>query len=232
MKWLQNRFYDRAKKEYILNSAQIKETLAMETLFIRFDKDKSGTLEMQELINMFRENQINISEKIIRELFRFADEDLSGTLTLDEFKSLLTNQRALDRFRELMIKERQKIQSISSLQNFSQNNKNQEGTVRFLPTDLRDMLKLLVNRIKYNSLQKKLEDVQQAQRKIFQDQGFNALSDGQPLKLNEEFFSMDSKDIKQKVKNLDDKSRPSSNEDFERNLQGTRYLKSTLRKQI
>jgi len=45
----------------------------METLFIRFDEDNSGTLEFHELTKMFKENQINLSDKIIRELFRFAD---------------------------------------------------------------------------------------------------------------------------------------------------------------
>ncbi|CDW80651.1 ef hand family protein [Stylonychia lemnae] len=224
MKWLQNRYFDRAKKEYILTDHQIKDTLAMETLFIRFDEDNSGTLELKELIKMFRENQINISDKIIRELFRFADQDHSGTLTLEEFKSLLVNEQALDRFRELMIQERKKAQRKSSEPLFMNSDSRDENQIRFLPTDLRDMLKLLINRMQHSGLQKKLEKVSCLQNNMAVKNNFK------PMKLNKAFFRMDGDQQKQKMKNLDLDDRVNSNEDFEKNINGTRYLTKHLQK--
>lgn len=91
MKWMKKRCIDKAKKEYILNDLELKETLAMEALFIQFDTDKSGTLEMNELFDMFKNNGIHINEQILREMFKYADVDGSGNLTVDEFKSLMTN---------------------------------------------------------------------------------------------------------------------------------------------
>ncbi len=81
----------------MLTDEELRQTLAIETLFIRFDSDQSGTLEMDELLQMFKSNHINVSRKIIKELFHFADADNSGTISLEEFKALLSNQKALDR---------------------------------------------------------------------------------------------------------------------------------------
>lgn len=61
---------------------------------------------------MFKSNHINVSERIIKELFNFADTDKSGKISLQEFKAILSNEKALDRnsnlshilgFRELMV---------------------------------------------------------------------------------------------------------------------------------
>lgn len=40
---------------------------------------------------MFRENGIIIDKKIIRDLFRNADVDGNGSVSLNEFKRLMTN---------------------------------------------------------------------------------------------------------------------------------------------
>lgn len=62
----------------MLNDKELRTHLAMEALFLRFDTDKSGTLEVQEMLDMFKENQIEIRSYIIKELFKFADSDGSG----------------------------------------------------------------------------------------------------------------------------------------------------------
>lgn len=39
MKWMRSKCYSKAKKEYMLNDEELRQTLAIETLFLRFDSD-------------------------------------------------------------------------------------------------------------------------------------------------------------------------------------------------
>ena len=54
----------------------------MAFLFKKFDTDNSDTLELNELMDMFKECNIKINEKIIRDLFREADIKKAGSLSL------------------------------------------------------------------------------------------------------------------------------------------------------
>ena len=40
---------------------------------------------------MFNENQIHINARVAKELFKHADKNGSGTVTLDQFKALMNN---------------------------------------------------------------------------------------------------------------------------------------------
>ena len=91
MRWLRGWCYDKAKKEYLLNDEEIRQTLELESIFKNFDADKSGTLDKKEILQMFKENHINISKGVIQELFKFSNSSHAGTLTLEEFKALLCN---------------------------------------------------------------------------------------------------------------------------------------------
>lgn len=63
-------------------------------LFNRFDEDKSGTLELEEMLAMFNEYGFNISEKDLWKLFSIVNERTNGKMTLEEFKRFMLDDKA------------------------------------------------------------------------------------------------------------------------------------------
>ena len=94
--WLKKRYSSTTYKDYLMNQEELIQNNNIESLFRKFDTDHSNGLDMQELFKMFKENGINLHRKIIKELFRQADADGNGAITLQEFKQIMTNKPALE----------------------------------------------------------------------------------------------------------------------------------------
>jgi Ca2+-binding EF-hand superfamily protein len=64
---------------------EIKNLEDIKLLFEKFDEDRSGSMEVDELYQMFSQNGINIQQEELLRIFNIVDEDGSGSLSLDEF---------------------------------------------------------------------------------------------------------------------------------------------------
>ncbi|XP_030748182.1 rhomboid-related protein 2-like isoform X2 [Sitophilus oryzae] len=58
----------------------------------QYDLDGSGGIEIREFIEMLRQND-EISEKIIKKLFKYGDKNKDKKITLDEFIDLVTDRK-------------------------------------------------------------------------------------------------------------------------------------------
>lgn len=53
--------------------------------FSHYDKDKSGTIDMQELKTIFEELGEKIPEERLKKIMELVDRDKSGSIDIDEF---------------------------------------------------------------------------------------------------------------------------------------------------
>lgn len=104
--WLKKRYKDVAKKEYTNTEAELLRHKEIEDMFLLFDINRSGTLEIDEISKMFTSNGISINKSNLIKLFQMVDKDNSGTLTFAEFKEFMLNETRQKEFTELMKKER------------------------------------------------------------------------------------------------------------------------------
>jgi len=66
----------------------------IKTLFNNFDEDRSGTMEVDELWEMFAKNGIDIQREELLRIFNIVDEDQSGSLSLEEFEKFILSPEA------------------------------------------------------------------------------------------------------------------------------------------
>lgn len=60
IQWLRKRFGSSASIHYLNSEDEVKILLETEDLFNRFDEDGSGTMELREFHELFKQNGINI----------------------------------------------------------------------------------------------------------------------------------------------------------------------------
>ena len=85
-----------------MNKDQIKKESEMAGVFNKFDFDKSGTIEINELHQMFMNYGIDIQKHELKSLFRIVDTDGSGALSLSEFIRFSSNAEANAVFKRLI----------------------------------------------------------------------------------------------------------------------------------
>lgn len=86
--------------EELLQHENIKE------IFQSFDHDKSQSLDIGELVKMFKQFNINISKTDLKELFDVIDEDKDNALNFSEFKNCTLSERGQRVFNRIMKKVR------------------------------------------------------------------------------------------------------------------------------
>ena len=123
-------------------------------MFLLFDTNRSGTLEIDEISNMFKSNGISIKKNNLIKLFQMVDEDNSGTLTFKEFKEFMLSQTRQKLFTELMKKERDQ-----QLQTFLEPGDVEEkvdkaSKIEYLPLSADTMIRHL----RYKAIRKTLYD--------------------------------------------------------------------------
>lgn len=81
LNWFRKRYRNTTKDQYIYTDGERKRCEEIIDMFQKFDKDKSGTLETDEIGEMFRQNGMAFTNKEIQKIFSIVDEDMSSTLT-------------------------------------------------------------------------------------------------------------------------------------------------------
>lgn len=74
----------------------------VENVFFKFDEDCSGTLECDELHQMFVENNIEVSFDQIKAIFDIVDTKKTGKLDLTKFKELVKNEEVKRMFNHII----------------------------------------------------------------------------------------------------------------------------------
>ncbi len=69
-------------------------------IFAKFDTDGSGALDMEELVDLFKQNKIKLSRSTVKEMFQ-GDE-----FTLEKFKSIISSDQDLQRFKDVLKPQR------------------------------------------------------------------------------------------------------------------------------
>lgn len=90
-------------KNYLMSNQEKNQNDIMEQIFTKFDTDGSGALDTGELVDLFKQNKINLDRNIVELMF-------SGEqFTLDKFKSMIDNDRDLSQFRAIVKSQKDKI---------------------------------------------------------------------------------------------------------------------------
>ena len=82
-----------------LDLGAVVDVTDLETLRQRFDeldKDKNGTLDVEELTRMFQAFGKEISPGTLANLVRLADDDNSGTISFEEFAAVIGHLKPKD----------------------------------------------------------------------------------------------------------------------------------------
>jgi len=80
------------KIRYIKENATVEERY-YKLKFEAADADRSGTLDVQEVIEIIYGMNIDLNKAVITKMIEEVDEDNNGTLDFDEFSTLLTELR-------------------------------------------------------------------------------------------------------------------------------------------
>lgn len=79
----------RVKKQYLMSEQEIKQNEIIEAIFVKFDVDGSGSLDLGELIDLFKQNKVRLEKDTIRQMFQ-GDE-----FTLQKFKAIINSVELL-----------------------------------------------------------------------------------------------------------------------------------------
>ncbi|CAI2385627.1 unnamed protein product [Moneuplotes crassus] len=156
--WMRKRASEKAQIQYLNNSSQLEEHQAIVRVFEKFDDDGNGTLEVEELKEMFDKNHIDISANQLLTLFSIVDEDKSGALDINEFKEFALSMEANKHFRDI-IKELR----------YKETYKHIEDRAKFLPFNFSTLLNFLSDEAMKDSLRENIEpkDIQKAGEKSY-----------------------------------------------------------------
>ena len=72
----------------------------MEQIFKKFDSDGSGSLDLGELVDLFRQNKIHLDREVVKQMFSGEE------FTLDKFKSMIDNEVDLSQFRQILLSQK------------------------------------------------------------------------------------------------------------------------------
>ncbi|CDW72267.1 ef hand family protein [Stylonychia lemnae] len=195
IKWLRQRYQAKAKEQYLYNNNDIKRCDEIVQIFQKFDEDKSGTLEIEELYEMFNQNDILITKEELQDIFKVVDEDGSGQLSIDEFKRFILSTQNKQHFRAIM---RQIDIDTSELhaENTSLSNK-VRGQSKEPPVEIQDYNdNYVLNR---QSPGKVLQQIDEIEQKRYEQQSFDKSQTSSKLEANQ-LFSSKGLDYYQKLK--------------------------------
>lgn len=75
-----------------MSDQEVKQGEVIETIFQNFDSDGSGSLDINELTELFRQNGINLDKETVRKMFQ------GNKFNLQKFKSMMGSDTDLKRF--------------------------------------------------------------------------------------------------------------------------------------
>jgi len=91
------------KKQYLMSTQEIKQNEIIEQIFTKFDSDGSGSLDINELVDLFRQNKVRLDKDTVKTMFQ-ADE-----FTLQKFKAIINSETDLQRFKDVFALERSRV---------------------------------------------------------------------------------------------------------------------------
>ena len=68
----------------------------IEAIFKKFDADGSGGLDIDEILDLFKQNKVNLDRDTVKKMFQ-ADE-----FTLAKFKAIIDSPEDLTRFKQIL----------------------------------------------------------------------------------------------------------------------------------
>ncbi|CDW91736.1 ef hand family protein [Stylonychia lemnae] len=107
--WVKKHCPEKAKIMYKKTKFELKKHYEVENVFNQFDEDGSQTLDVNELFDMFQQNQIYIEKEELQELFELGNPKKHGEMTLEEFINFASNQTANHKFRKIMKRLRREM---------------------------------------------------------------------------------------------------------------------------
>lgn len=72
-------------------------------MFTKFDEDGSGALDSGEIVDLFKQNKINLDRETVKAMFQ-GDE-----FTLQKFKAIISSDEDLQRFKDILSTQRTRI---------------------------------------------------------------------------------------------------------------------------
>lgn len=91
------------KKQYLMSTAEIKQNEIIEQIFNKFDTDGSRALDINELVDLFRQNKVRLDKDVVKLMFQADD------FTLQKFKAIINSETDLQRFKDIFARERPRV---------------------------------------------------------------------------------------------------------------------------
>ena len=139
--WFHQRSVQHANINYIATFDRKKQLSELAELFTKFDLDGGGTLDLNELCELFKSAGLRVSSKKLKAMFRLPKNigmNSAEELGVEEFTLLMLSPELEAAFRQLLTDIRRRFK----YKDFSMVNPD----VGFLPSDLRMMLTYLYKR--------------------------------------------------------------------------------------
>ena len=92
IQWLKSRCQSTAKTSSLLSFSEISRNKDIIKIFENFDEDRSGQLELKEIVQMLEVNGMKLNKRHAQEFFDVLDADKSGGLSINEFKDFLFSE--------------------------------------------------------------------------------------------------------------------------------------------
>jgi len=126
---------------------------ALDMLFNKFDEDGNGTLELSEVLTMFRENGFNVSEAALEQIYLVVTKVKPFKMSLEQFKQLMLSNIARKCFHDIMFQVKKREQSRLC---------DQADKKVYFPMNLNAMLNHLYMRMKHEALFEEIKGAQVA----------------------------------------------------------------------
>lgn len=104
--WLKKRCLTNTSIKYLYFPEELIQHENIKEIFQSFDRDNSHSLDILELVKMFRQFNINITKDDLKKLFDVMDEDKDNALNFSEFKNCTLSDRGQQIFNRIMQKVR------------------------------------------------------------------------------------------------------------------------------
>ncbi len=82
-----------------------KQNEIIEAIFKKFDQDGSGSLDLGELVDLFKQNKVRLDKDTVKLMFQ------GNEFTLQKFKAIINSEDDLQRFKDVLGGQRKRILS-------------------------------------------------------------------------------------------------------------------------
>jgi hypothetical protein len=178
--WLKSRHAQHSKEVYLLSLAELSRLEEIKQIFTEFDVDKSGTLDLVELLVMFKSYGLTINKTQLKDLFSVVRPRNRNFLTFDEFKRFVMGAEGQES--EGHLEFRQLVTALKS---------QHPDKAVFIPNDISAMIKHLLLLSKSHQIASRIGSVRLTQSSLQND-----------LELFQKIFALRPSMLEQSASNL------------------------------